>query len=84
MALYFSDSSMCSQVKFRVERVEIELAALLDHCLNVTGIGITVQWLSGEGGCVGSRQELHLFWVFYLKKKKKRWKLISAITLSPY
>lgn len=42
MALYFSDSSMCSQVKFRVERVEIELAALLDHCLNVTGISITV------------------------------------------
>lgn len=42
MALCFSDSSMCSQVKFQVERVELELVALLDLCLNVTGISITV------------------------------------------
>lgn len=41
-------------------RVEIELAASLDLYLNVTGVIITVHCLSGEGGCAGSRQELHL------------------------
>lgn len=60
MALYFSDSNMCIQVKCEVERVEIELAASLDLYLNVTGVIITVHWLSEEGGCAGSRQELHL------------------------
>lgn len=31
-------------------RAEIELATSLDLYLNVTGVIITVHWLSGEGG----------------------------------
>lgn len=42
-------------------RVEVELAASLDLYLNVTGVIITVHWLSGKGGCAGSRQELQLW-----------------------
>lgn len=41
-------------------RVEMELAAALDLYLNFTGVIITVHWLSREGGCAASRQELHL------------------------
>lgn len=41
-------------------RVEIELAASLDLYLNVTGMIITMHWLSVETKCAGSRQEVHL------------------------
>lgn len=38
-------------------RVATELVASLDLYLNAQ---ITVHWLSGEGGCAGSRQEFNL------------------------
>ena len=58
-------------------RIETELAASLDLYLNVTGVIITVHWLSGEGGCAGSRQELHLL-------GGEKVKNFSAITVGLY
>lgn len=57
-------------------RVEIELVASLDLYLNATGVIITVHWLSGEGGCAGSRQELHL-----LGEKVKNFTAVAVIFL---